>query len=29
MNEAFKSAFFANLGLPSLQMEHRRLNRAS
>lgn len=29
MNEAFKTAFFANLGLPSLQMEHRRLNRAS
>jgi RNA-directed DNA polymerase len=29
MNEAFKTAFFANLGLPSLQMEHRRLNRVS
>ena len=29
MNDAFRSAFFANLGLPSLQMEHRRLNRVS
>ena len=29
MNDAFRAAFFANLGLPSLQMEHRRLNRAS
>ena len=29
MNEAFKATFFANLGLPSLQMEHRRLNRVS
>lgn len=29
MNDAFRSAFFATLGLPSLQMEHRRLNRVS
>ena len=29
MNDAFRAAFFANLGLPSLQMEHRRLNRVS
>ena len=29
MNDAFRTAFFANLGLPSLQMEHRRLNRVS
>lgn len=29
MNDAFRAAFFANLGLPSLLMEHRRLNRAS
>ncbi len=29
MNEAFRAAFFANLGLPSLLMEHRRLNRES
>jgi RNA-directed DNA polymerase len=27
MNDAFRAAFFANLGLPSLQMDHRRLNR--
>ena len=29
MNDAYRAAFFANLGLPSLQMEHRRLNRVS
>jgi RNA-directed DNA polymerase len=29
MNDAFRAAFFANLGLPSLLMEHYRLNRAS
>ncbi|HEX2335499.1 MAG TPA: group II intron reverse transcriptase/maturase [Hyphomicrobiaceae bacterium] len=29
MNDAFRAAFFANLGLPSLQTEHSRLNRAS
>jgi RNA-directed DNA polymerase len=29
MNDAFRAAFFAKLGLPSLQMEHRRLNRVS
>jgi RNA-directed DNA polymerase len=29
MNDAFRAAFFAKLGLPSLQMEHRRLNRLS
>ena len=29
MNDAFRAAFFAGLGLPSLQMEHRRLNRVS
>ena len=29
MHEAFKATFFTNLGLPSLQMEHRRLNRVS
>jgi RNA-directed DNA polymerase len=29
MNDAFRAAFFANLGLPSLLMEHRRLNRVS
>jgi RNA-directed DNA polymerase len=29
MNDAFRAIFFANLGLISLQMEHRRLNRAS
>jgi len=29
MNHAFPAAFFASLGLPSLLMEHRRLNRAS
>jgi RNA-directed DNA polymerase len=29
MNDAFRTPFFANLGLPSLLMEHRRLNRAS
>jgi RNA-directed DNA polymerase len=29
MNDAFRAAFFANLGLPSLQTEHRRLNRVS
>lgn len=29
MNDAFRAAFFATLGLPSLQMEHRRLNRVS
>jgi RNA-directed DNA polymerase len=29
MNDAFRAAFFASLGLPSLQMEHRRLNRVS
>ena len=28
-NDAFRAAFFANLGLPSLLMEHRRLNRVS
>jgi RNA-directed DNA polymerase len=29
MNDAYRAAFFANLGMPSLQMEHRRLNRVS
>jgi RNA-directed DNA polymerase len=29
MNDAFRAAFFASLGLPSLLMEHRRLNRVS
>jgi RNA-directed DNA polymerase len=29
MNDAFRAAFFASLGLPSLLMEHRRLNRLS
>ncbi len=29
MNDAFRAAFFATLGLPSLQMEHRRINRVS
>jgi len=29
MNDAFRATFFANLGLPSLLMEHRRLNRLS
>jgi RNA-directed DNA polymerase len=29
MNDAFRAAFFANLGLPSLLIEHRRLNRMS
>ena len=29
MNHAFRAIFFANLGLISLQMEHRRLNRIS
>lgn len=29
MNDAFRATFFANLGLPSLLMEHRRLNRIS
>ena len=29
MNDAFRAAFFATLGLPSLQVEHRRLNRVS
>ena len=29
MNDAFRAIFFANLGLISLQMEHRRFNRAS
>jgi RNA-directed DNA polymerase len=29
MNDAFRVSFFANLGLPSLLMEHRRLNRVS
>jgi RNA-directed DNA polymerase len=29
MNEAYRAAYFANLGLPSLLMEHRRLNRVS
>jgi RNA-directed DNA polymerase len=29
MNDAFRATFFANLGLPSLLMEHRRLNRVS
>lgn len=29
MHAAFKASFFANLGLPSLMMEHRRLNGAS
>jgi RNA-directed DNA polymerase len=29
MNDAFRVTYFANLGLPSLQMEHRRLNRVS
>ena len=29
MNHAFRAAFFTNLGLPSLLMEHRRLTRLS
>ena len=29
MNDAFRAAFFVTLGLPSLQMEHQRLNRVS
>jgi RNA-directed DNA polymerase len=29
MDDAFRAAFFAHLGLPSLLMEHRRLNRVS
>jgi RNA-directed DNA polymerase len=29
MNDAFRANVFATLGLPSLQMEHRRLNRVS
>jgi len=29
MHDAFRVSFFANLGLPSLRMEHQRLNRAS
>jgi len=29
MNAAFKASFFANLGLPSLMTEHRRLNHVS
>ncbi len=29
INDAFRAAFFANPGLPSLQMEHLRRNRAS
>ena len=29
MNDAFRAAFFANLGLPSLLSEHHRLNRVS
>ena len=29
MHAAFKATFFANLGLPSLMMEYRRLNRVS
>ena len=29
MNAAFKASYFANLGLPSLMQEHRRLNRVS
>jgi RNA-directed DNA polymerase len=29
MNHAFRAAFFASLGLPSLLMEHHRLNRVS
>jgi len=29
MNDAFRVNFFATLGLPSLQMEHRRFNRVS
>lgn len=29
MNEAYRAAYFTNLGLPSLLMEHRRLNRVS
>jgi RNA-directed DNA polymerase len=29
MNDAFRASFFASLGLPSLLMEHRRLNRVS
>ena len=27
MNDAYRTALFASLGLPSLQMEHWRLNR--
>ena len=29
MNDAIRATVFAKLGLPSLQMEHRRLNRVS
>lgn len=29
MNHAFKGSYFLNLGLPSLMMQHRRLNRGS
>lgn len=29
MNDAYRAAFFANLGLPSLLREHQRLNRMS
>ena len=29
MNDAFRAAFFADLGLLSGLMEHRRLNRLS
>jgi RNA-directed DNA polymerase len=29
MNDAFRATFFVTLGLPSLLMEHRRLNRVS
>jgi RNA-directed DNA polymerase len=29
MNDAFRAAFFASLGLPSLLMQHGRLNRVS
>jgi RNA-directed DNA polymerase len=29
MNDACRAVYFTNLGLPSRQMEHRRLNRVS
>ena len=29
MNDAFRAAFFTNLGLPSLLREHHRLNSMS